>query len=298
MSESSVFSTSDAYSPFKHAYFVLFIVSAVKASSEVLAKTGVFASLLPDEFRGDEFFVRAAVWLLVGAFALHLARVYLMLELLEDVSSAEYAKYLRGLAGWRVRYEQALRFLIILVVSLKVFTPSGRGIGTGVYFLTFYALLLAWDVNVIRSETEATANDTFWKSSFFGLVGGICVTLGVANSRGLWCVVGAVILAIACILAIFEGFGAHGRWGTHFLHTVCSILRPPAMYAVKVTKVDVAHVEPRDSNCSHVAFFATEEAKRLAVVVCKRCNREKTRKKKAATVSEDSDGQSGLHSSN
>ncbi len=168
---------SSLSSAYKNVYLLVFAIAAAAIAYQLLRCKNALWEVVQGGGTGSinyYTFVGALVVFCIAIF-FHLMRIYVSMEQLEDPTTEEHRLYIKPLRGWRTGVEQAVRILIIVIVSLK-FVPVFNTIHRLAYYLVIlYSSLLLWDV-FIHFAGKLVWRDTFIGSSIVGLIVSITLT--------------------------------------------------------------------------------------------------------------------------
>jgi len=144
------------------------------------------------------FFVR----FFIVTFCVHLARIYVTLELMEDMEPGKKFKWYESFYDTYLPLGRfvdfALRALIIAVISLKVIQFDGLK-QMPRYVLIFYSVITLWSLNALFLGRK-NWRDSFSVSSFSGFAFAICfVVLTTSRSETVGWNVASVLLVVASL---------------------------------------------------------------------------------------------------
>ncbi len=135
-------------SAYKNLYLGVFLYAAYEIGHQFFESRPFVWNLLGNgDLQSDNYrYFTWLVLLLCAAVGLHLLRIYLTMERLEDPTSNRHERYLSE-KGWPVQLgEQWIRMAVILIVSLK-FMPIVDTLNKLAWFLAIlYCALLSWDL--------------------------------------------------------------------------------------------------------------------------------------------------------
>ncbi len=143
-------------SAFKVVYLILFVTAAIQLRLDLLNNRDSSWVFFSQKAIGglDYTLYTYLLQFFAGALILHLLRMYLSMEDLEDPCSDTNERCFRNSSVWFRRTEQIIRLTVIAVLSMKlislgIFPKVTTLNATAVFLCVLYGLLIAWDVFVM-----------------------------------------------------------------------------------------------------------------------------------------------------
>jgi len=167
----------------KSTYLLIFMLSAGDIWMSTIAQKATIIELFfsPFEDGTGKLVYSIVLMILLSFIVVHMVRIYLVIEALEDPNSADQNKFL-SVIGKSQKYsviERRIRAVLIIIISLKIVLPDGSPASLAGYFLVLYTWLLFWDFFVFYYG-GVKLKSTYIKSSTVFLMSLILVIIFVS----------------------------------------------------------------------------------------------------------------------
>jgi hypothetical protein len=222
----------------KTFYLLVFVYSTYQAMGTLLEKSRIFLNedIPICAYSVPQIALYAITILYVVAFSLHMLRLYLSLEELEDPFSKVHKDFIKPLGkGCKSIVERYIRSAFLLVVSLKVinfnlFNSELKGIF--LYLLCLYGSMLAWDVYIWKAG-RVKRKELFFSISLPGTLIAYamwCTQLHYFGADGTKILI-ATLLGMM-MLATFYSLLSNDWYGfiKEGLQTICDFFYKPPYY--------------------------------------------------------------------
>jgi hypothetical protein len=212
-------------SAFQAFYFVVFLIANVQVSmtlggggNPIKAKLTELLQILSNTDFSSDFLTVAWVlnvifWLFAAVFSLHLVRIYITLELMEEPDGG-FEKFFDSYPRNARILDFVTRCLIVALVTLKVFKPISFASFLD-FFCLFYFTLTLWGL-VACLAGKRPVRECFLISSLSGLVVAACLRFLAWNWMLLALILVAATVALGCDLVLTKK-GSIFHYGRIFL---------------------------------------------------------------------------------